>query len=130
LTVAEGFLSLWSGRGYSGGIESDISTVITFSAADNWLREGGTIAFLITWTVFKSESARGFRLSKLPKNAGLQIKLIEDLSRIQPFPDATNERQSMLRQRLNPLRALNSMRQNTKCGCLIMENLEYQRLCL
>lgn len=81
---------LVSGRGYSGGIESDISTVITFSAADNWLRDGGTIAFLITWTVFKSESARGFRLSKLPADAGLRITTIEDLHRLQPFPDATN----------------------------------------
>ena len=82
---------LVSGRGYSGGIESDISTVITFSAADNWLCDGGTIAFLITWTVFKSGSARGFRLSKLPADAGLRITSIEDLTRLQPFPDASNE---------------------------------------
>ena len=54
------YYGLVSGRGYSGGIESDISTVITFSAADNWLRDGGIIGFLITWTVFKSGSARGF----------------------------------------------------------------------
>lgn len=82
---------LVSGRGYSGGIESDISTVITFSAADNWLRDNGTIAFLITWTVFKSGSARGFRLAELPGDAGIRITTIEDLTRIQPFPDATNE---------------------------------------
>ena len=97
------YYGLVSGRGYSGGIESDISTVITFSAADNWLREGGTIAFIITWTVFKSESARGFRLSKLPKNAGLQIKLIEDLSRIQPFPDATNETAIYVATKVKPI---------------------------
>lgn len=82
---------LVSGRGYSGGIESDISTVITFSAADNWLAQGGTLAFLITWTVFKTDSARGFRISALPDGAGLRMTRIENLTNIQPFPDATNE---------------------------------------
>ena len=85
------YYGLVSGKGYTGGIESDISTVITFSAADNWLRNGGTIAFLLTWTVFKSESARGFRLSELPRDSGLLIEMIEDLTRLQPFPDASNQ---------------------------------------
>ncbi|MFH1024573.1 MAG: N-6 DNA methylase [Planctomycetota bacterium] len=82
---------LVSGRGYAGGIESDISTVITYSAADNWLAEGGKVAFLITWTVFKTGSARGFRLSELPDKTGLRVVLIEDMTAIQPFPDATNQ---------------------------------------
>jgi len=85
------YYGLVSGRGYSGGIESDISTVITFSSADNWLADEGTIAFLITWTVFKSDSARGFRLSSLPNGRALRMVRIEDLTAIQPFPDATNE---------------------------------------
>lgn len=85
------FYGLVSGRGYSGGIESDISTVITFSAADNWLKVGGTIAFLITWTVFKSDSARGFRLSRFPHEGGLRLRSIEDLTSLQPFRDASNE---------------------------------------
>ena len=96
------YYGLVSGRGYSGGIESDISTVITFSAADNWLKDGGTIAFLITWTVFKSGSARGFRLSKLPDDSGLKIVLIEDLSRIQPFPDAVNETAVYIAKKVRP----------------------------
>jgi len=85
------YYGLVSGRGYSGGIESDISTVVTFSSADHWLKIGGKIAFLITWTVFKSGSARGFRLSALPDETGLKILHIEDLTSIQPFPDAANE---------------------------------------
>ena len=63
------YYGLVSGRGYSGGIESDISTVVLYSAADNWLKAGGKIGLLITWTVFKSASARGFRLGALPRNA-------------------------------------------------------------
>jgi hypothetical protein len=82
---------LVSGRSYTGGIESDISTVLTFSAIDHWLRIGGRIGFLITWPVFKSDSATGFRLSSLPDSSGVRIDQIEDLTAIQPFPDASNE---------------------------------------
>lgn len=96
------YYGLVSGRGYTGGIESDISTVITFSAADNWLKDGGTVAFLITWTVFKSGSARGFRLGALPENAGLKIKLLEDMTNLQPFPDATNETAIYIAEKVQP----------------------------
>jgi methylase of polypeptide subunit release factors len=98
------YYGLVSGRGYSGGIESDIATVITFSAADNWLRDGGTIAFLITWTVFKSGSARGFRLAELPGDAALKVKQIEDLTRLQPFPDASNATSIYIAQKVRPAR--------------------------
>jgi hypothetical protein len=81
---------LVSGRGYSGGIESDISTVLLYSAVDNWLKIGGKVGVLITWTVFKSDSARGFRMGKLPNKTTLIFECIEDFSDIQPFQDATN----------------------------------------
>ncbi len=70
---------LVSGKGYTGGIESDISTVLAFSAADQWLQSGGKLGILITWTVFKSDSAKGFRIGKLPDNSALRIDSIEDL---------------------------------------------------
>lgn len=85
------YYGLVSGRSYTGGIESDISTVLTFSAIDHWLRLGGRIGFLITATVFKSDSARGFRLGRLPNSSGVRIEAIEDLKAIRPFPDAENE---------------------------------------
>jgi hypothetical protein len=84
------YYSLVSGRSYTGGIESDISTVLTFSAIDHWLRIGGRIGFLITSTVFKSDSARGFRLGRLPNSSGVRVEQIEDLTAIQAFPDASN----------------------------------------
>lgn len=86
-----GYYGLVSGKGYTGGIETDISTVVLYSAADHWLKDDGKIGILITWTVFKSASARGFRLGFLPNGRGLRIKEIASLTRIQPFPDATNE---------------------------------------
>ena len=107
------YYGLVSGRGYSGGIESDISTVITFSAADNWLRDGGLVAFLITWTVFKSGSARGFRLGNLPGNAGLKVRQIEDMTRLQPFPDAINETSVYIAEKVRPSR--NAQFQKTAC---------------
>ena len=109
------YYGLVSGWGYSGGIESDISTVITFSAADNWLQEGGLVAFLITWTVFKSGSARGFRLGRLPGDAGLKVKLIEDLTNLQPFPDATNETAVYIAEKVRPA----SKAQFTNATCKI-----------
>ena len=82
---------LVSGKGYSGGIESDIAIVVTYSAVDNWLRTGGTLGFLITATVFKSDSARGFRRFELPDTTPLYPLSIDDLVRLLPFPDAANE---------------------------------------
>jgi hypothetical protein len=81
---------LVSGHSYTGGIESDISTVMTFSVVDHWLRPGGRIGFLLTSTVFKSSSATGFRKGCLPDTTGIRIDRIEELSSIQPFPDASN----------------------------------------
>jgi hypothetical protein len=107
------YYGLVSGRGYSGGIETDISTVITFSAADRWLVEGGTLAFLITWTVFKSGSARGFRVGRLPRDYGLKVERIEDLTRLQPFADATNETSVYVAKKVRPA----SLAQFTSTRC-------------
>jgi hypothetical protein len=85
------YYGLVSGRGYAGGIESDISTVVTYSSIDNWLKPGGMIGFLITATVYKSDSATGFRIFKLPDGTPIFLETIDDLVRLKPFPDAQNE---------------------------------------
>ncbi len=82
---------LVSGRGYAGGIESDIATVVTYSAIDNWLLPGGILGFLITATVLKSDSARGFRRFELPDAVPIYPVSIDDLVPLLPFPDAANE---------------------------------------
>ena len=82
---------LVSGRGYTGGIESDISTVVMYSSIDNWLKPCGIIGFLITATVYKSDSATGFRNLELPDKTPLFPLSIDDLVSLQPFPDAQNE---------------------------------------
>jgi len=85
------YYGLVSGRQYTGGIESDISTVVTYSAADNWLADNGVLAFLITASVFKTDSAAGFRRFELPGGAPLYPLSIDDLVSLKPFPDAQNE---------------------------------------
>lgn len=87
------YYGLVSGRGYAGGIESDISTVVAFSSADHWLRPGGVLGLLITATVWKSDSAAGFRKFRLPASEGVALYPyhIDDLIDLQPFPDAANE---------------------------------------
>ena len=73
----------------AGGIESDISTVIMYpSRMDHWLRMGGKLAFLITATVYKSDSAAGFRKFRLPSGVSIVPLTIDDMVSLQPFPDA------------------------------------------
>ncbi len=45
-------MNVFSRDRYVGGIEFDISTVITFQAVMKWLAADGRLAFFITATVF------------------------------------------------------------------------------
>jgi hypothetical protein len=65
--------------------------VVLYSAADHSPKTSARIGLLITWTVFESGSARGFRLGVMPNGPDLRVDEIGDLTCIQPFPDATNE---------------------------------------
>ncbi len=53
--------NIFSDDAWVGGIESDISTVMVYAAADRWLRSGGSLGFVITQSVFKTKSAQGLR---------------------------------------------------------------------
>ena len=84
-------LNAFSQDRYVGGIESDISTIITMQAITNWLAEGGTLAFLITATLFSNESSQGFRRMRSNDDkpiAGFQY--VEDFREIAPFDGVTN----------------------------------------
>lgn len=76
---------------YVGGIESDISTVITFQAIMKWLAPGGKLGFFITATVFSNESSQGFR--RFQDDDGTPIAAIlqvEDFKALAPFEGVTN----------------------------------------
>ena len=51
---------------------------------------------------FQNRLRRGFRLSNLPGDYGLRIKQIEDLTRLQPFPDAANQTSLYIAQKVRP----------------------------
>ena len=84
-------LGVFSQDKWVGGIESDISTVITFEAIDRFLADKGRLAFLITGTVFVNESSGGFRLFSL-HNGKTNCKVIgvEDYQGVSPFVGVTN----------------------------------------
>ena len=70
---------------WTGGIESDISTVITFEALSKWLALDGKLAFLITGTVFANESSLGFRRLRYREGGEAAFLLVEDFDRVKPF---------------------------------------------
>lgn len=85
-------LGVFSEDAWVGGIEADISTVITYTAALRWLRDQGTLAFLITGTVFSNESSQGFRRFEIRGTPPIPLGVseVEDFKAIAPFEDVSN----------------------------------------
>jgi hypothetical protein len=84
-------MNVFSQDRYVGGIESDISTVITFQAAMKWLAPKGRLAFFITATVFANESSQGFRrFARKDGTPIARILSVEDFKAIAPFEGVTN----------------------------------------
>ncbi|MGB9846459.1 MAG: hypothetical protein ACPLRH_03025, partial [Desulfotomaculales bacterium] len=84
-------LGVFSRDRWVGGIESDISTVITYEAIDKWLAPGGKMAFFITGTVFQNESSEGFRRWCV-KHRGLEVQVlcVHDFDAVSPFEGVSN----------------------------------------
>lgn len=87
-------MDIFSEDNWVGGIQSDISTVVTYHALERFVRPGGTLAFLITGTVFKNESSQGFRRWTLHHGDGttesMNVELVEDYKAIRPFEGVAN----------------------------------------
>ena len=87
-------MDIFSEDNWVGGIQSDISTVVTYHALDRFVRPGGLLAFLITGTVFKNESSQGFRRWTLHHENGtsenMSVELVEDYKAIRPFEGVAN----------------------------------------
>lgn len=84
-------LGVFSQDRWVGGIESDISTVVTYEVIDKWLAPQGKMAFFITGTVFVNESSQGFRRFHL-QHRSLKVKVlaVEDFDAIAPFEGVSN----------------------------------------
>lgn len=86
-------MRIFSDDAWVGGIQSDISTVVTYHALARFVRPGGSLAFLITGTVFKNESSQGFRRWRLhigDKVEDMTVELVEDYAPLRPFEGVAN----------------------------------------
>jgi hypothetical protein len=85
-----GLFSLKGHEARLGAGEKDFSMLFTYASCDNYLKKGGTLAFLITHEVFKSKGAgEGFRQFEIKdKKVPLRVKLMEDLVDLKPFQAA------------------------------------------
>lgn len=85
-----GLFSLKGHEARLGAGEKDFSMLFTYASCDNYLKEGGKLAFLITHEVFKSKGAgEGFRKFEIEdKKAPLRVTLMEDMVDLKPFQAA------------------------------------------
>ncbi len=86
-------MDIFSEDVWVGGIQSDISTVVTYRALERFVKKGGSLAFLITGTVFKNESSQGFRRWKLRtagKDEPVTVEIVEDYASLRPFERVVN----------------------------------------
>jgi hypothetical protein len=92
-------LGVFSTDSWVGGIESDISTVITYRALSKYCSAGGALAFFITGTVFANESSQGFRRWELPAQSEnddedggepFSVERVEDFAALRPFEGVNN----------------------------------------
>jgi len=84
-----------------GGAKDDISILLTYVCHDSYLKQGGTLGFVITQAIFKTkgggEGFRGFRYSRGTDAETFMAPLkVEDLSELQVFEGATNRTAIMI----------------------------------
>ena len=93
-------LDVFSDAHYVGGIESDISTVITFQAVRQWLDDEGVLAFYITATVFANDSSQGFRRFVVgSEEIECNVLRVEDFNAVRPFQGVANHPALLILQR-------------------------------
>jgi methylase of polypeptide subunit release factors len=86
-----GLFSLTGHAARLGGGKKDLSMLMLYASADNYLKDGGRLGFVITQTVFKTKGAGdGFRRFQIGDGALLGVQRALDLVTIQPFEGATN----------------------------------------
>jgi len=95
-----GLFSLGGPEARLGGGKKDLSMLFAYACADHYLRSGGTLAFVITQTLFKTKGAGdGFRRFQFadrrgrrgrPRRVFLAVREVHDLSALNPFEGATN----------------------------------------
>jgi hypothetical protein len=71
--------------------KKDISTLMTYVAADSYLKKGGKLGFVITQSVFKTSGAgQGFRRFQTRNDDPVAVTWVDDLFELQVFEGASN----------------------------------------
>ncbi|WP_316179674.1 MULTISPECIES: Eco57I restriction-modification methylase domain-containing protein [unclassified Bradyrhizobium] len=83
--------AIFSETPFHGGNELDISGMITYTVGDKWLKQGGSLVFVITQTHFQSPSSQGFRSFSINKKANLIPVGVDDLKKLKPFAKVANK---------------------------------------
>jgi type II restriction/modification system DNA methylase subunit YeeA len=99
------------GKRGQGKVKRDIAMLFLARSFDRYLREGGKLGFLITFTVFKTQAGAGFR-NFLARNTKIQV--IHDLVKLMPFEDAENETGAIVVEKVCDLEKINY----SKCGVI------------
>ncbi len=73
-------------------VKEDIAALVTYAAADKFLKQRGQLGFVIKETLFKSSKhGAGFRKFHLaPGNVDLNPFRVDDLTEFKPFPEVNN----------------------------------------
>lgn len=71
--------------------KKDISMLMTYVAADRYLRRGGKLGFVLSQSLFKTSGAgQGFRRFVLPDRTPIGPLAVEDMVELKPFEGAAN----------------------------------------
>lgn len=93
-------LGVFSTDKWVGGIESDISTVITYQAVKHYLAQDGRLGFFLPGSVFTTESSAGFRRFSIDNGRLLcKVLLVEDYQDMRPFDGVSNHPTFLVMQR-------------------------------
>lgn len=93
-------LGVFSKDKWVGGIESDISTVITYQAVKHYLAHDGRLGFFLPGSVFTTESSAGFRRFSIDNGSlPCRVLLVEDYQDIRPFDGVSNHPTFLMLQR-------------------------------
>ncbi|ABX03192.1 MAG TPA: hypothetical protein DEF47_12420 [Herpetosiphon sp.] len=75
---------IFSDERFFGGNELDISGMITYTVIDQWLDEGGKLAFILPQNHLQSQSSGGFRQFQI-RETPLEVLQVDDFSEVKPF---------------------------------------------
>jgi hypothetical protein len=85
--------------------KKDISTLVTYVAAESYLKDGGKLGFVITQSVFKTSGAgQGFRKFKTKRGTALGVIWVDDFSEMQLFEGATNRSAVFIMRKGQPMK--------------------------